>query len=84
MYVDKHGKAVVVETLVVEDRRTLARTRDLHMIAMSKGGWSSESIAFYFNVTARTVQRRLKAVPTEAKTFYGRSLARMGDALRSP
>lgn len=81
MIVDKHGCAVKVEGSVEATREEVERARDLLMLAVAGSGASRKTIARLFNCSERTVFRRLKAVPPEAREYYGRSLGKLGVAL---
>lgn len=83
MFVDQQGCGVAVESLVIEDKSAIRRARDLHILAMIRRGYPAETVACYFNVSVRTVQRRAKAIPLEARAYHGRCLDGLGDPLRA-
>jgi len=60
------------------DGATLARQRDLHMLALSLSGLSYRQIANYFSVSKSHVANRIKAIPPTRRERFARRLSRSG------
>lgn len=83
MFADVYGQAAEVDRGIEFDETAIDCLRDLGMKAMADAGVPQKLIARYFGCTDRTVRSRLKSIPEEARRYYGRTLGRVGDAIRA-
>lgn len=65
--VSKTGAQVKPEGAIVLDRKGNERLRVMTAVHLQQRGWSERSIGTFLNTSARTVRRRLEAIPPDVR-----------------